>query len=68
MNKITIIVEKTNTGFSAYAQDYDFVTTGIDWETLQYNILEAANLYFEDQGINIQLNDLDLILEMSEIS
>lgn len=68
MDKLPIIVEKTNTGFSAYAQEYDFVTTGIDWETLQHNILEAANLYFEDQGITIQLSDLDLILEMSEIS
>jgi hypothetical protein len=68
MEKIKIMVEITNTGFSAYAQDYDFVTTGIDWVTLEHNILEAANLYFEVQGITIQLSDLDLILEMSEIS
>jgi hypothetical protein len=45
MNKIVFVVEKTNTGFSAYAEDYDVYTTGNNEEDLRKNILEATNLH-----------------------
>jgi hypothetical protein len=46
MNKIKIIVEKTSTGYSAYADKYPVFTSGHDVTELQSNILEAMNFYF----------------------
>jgi predicted RNase H-like HicB family nuclease len=48
MKKIEIIVEKTNTGYSAYAEKIPVYTVGNTLEELKANILEALNLYFED--------------------
>ena len=48
--KIEMVVEKTNSGYSAYATDYAICTTGGDIHELRYNILEALNLYFEYTG------------------
>jgi predicted RNase H-like HicB family nuclease len=45
MDKIIFVVERTNTGFSAYAEDYDIYTTGNSEEDLRRNILEATNLH-----------------------
>jgi len=47
------IVEKTATGFSAYAEDFETLpvgTTGTTMAELKKNILEAANLYLEHIG------------------
>jgi len=50
LNKnIKIIVEKTDTGFSAYSEEYPIFTTGRTVSELLKNALEAAQLYFEDQ-------------------
>jgi hypothetical protein len=45
MDKIVFVVERTNTGFSAYAEDYDVYSTGNNEEDLRRNILEATNLH-----------------------
>lgn len=50
MKKINFIVEKTNTGFSAYAEDFDSLPVGTTGDTiteLKSNILEAGNLYLD---------------------
>jgi transcriptional regulator with XRE-family HTH domain len=49
MEKIIFIVEKTNTGYSAYAKDdkYPFGTTGYTMEELKENMIDAANAWFE---------------------
>ena len=44
--KIVYILEKTNTGFSAYASDYPIFTTGKTIAELLDNAYEAANLFF----------------------
>jgi len=48
--KIPIVVEKTNTGFSAYAKDYPIYTTGKSVADLLGNSVEAVNFYFEEEG------------------
>ncbi len=63
--KIEIIIEKTNTGFSAYSKKYPVFTTAKKIFKLKSNILEALNLHFEDQGIIIQEADLKFTLEIS---
>jgi len=48
MNKITAIVEKTDTGYSAYLADIPGVATAGDtFSELQENVREAINLYVE---------------------
>jgi len=49
--KIKITVEKTNTGFSAYSEEYSIFTTGRTIPELINNALEATQLNFEDEYI-----------------
>ncbi len=52
--KIFFIIEKTDTGFSAYTQDYPIYTTAATMNELLANTYEAFHLYFEDKKYNIQ--------------
>ena len=52
---LTMIIEVTPTGFSAYAIDHPIFTTGANLETLQDHAREAAALYFSDSGKEGQL-------------
>ena len=49
MKSYKFIVEKTNTGFSAFAADDNLPvgTTGSSFEELKSNILDAINTYFD---------------------
>jgi DNA-binding transcriptional regulator YdaS (Cro superfamily) len=47
--KIKIIIEKTQTGFSAYSVNYPVFTTGSSMNELIDNCIEAFTLYFEDE-------------------
>lgn len=49
MEKIEIRVEKTNTGFSAHATKYPAFTTGKNRNEVIANMVEALQLYFEEQ-------------------
>jgi len=49
---IVVIIEKKDTGFSAYAKDYPLSTTGITMNELIDNIIEAFSLYFEELKFN----------------
>jgi len=51
-NKIIVIIEKTNDGFSAYAADYPVFTTGSTMNELFSNIKEAFILYFDEENFN----------------
>jgi len=64
--KIKIIVERTNTGFSAYAEDYPVFTTGRTVPELTENALEAANLYFEEEGITPNHNNLKFEIDFEQ--
>ncbi len=47
-----MILEKTNTGFSAYAEDYPIFTSGESMAELQDNAQEAIDLYYEDKPLD----------------
>jgi len=51
--KVVFILEKTETGFSAYAVDYPIFTTAKTIAELFDYAFEAANLYFEETNIQI---------------
>ena len=64
--KISIIVEKTDTGFSAYSDDYPIYTTGRTIPELIDNAYEAVNLYFEDEHIKISHDNLKFEIDFKQ--
>ena len=50
-----MILEKTDTGFSAFAADYPFYTTGISISELLDNAFEAADFYFEEEEEELKI-------------
>ena len=65
-NKILMVVEKTDTGFSAFSDNYPIFTTGRTIPELLKNALEAANLYFEDENIELRQQDIKLELDFKQ--
>ena len=51
--KLVFILEKTKTGFSAYASDYPIFTTGKSIPELLENAYDAANLFFGEEEIRL---------------
>lgn len=66
MRKIEMIAEKTDTGYCAYAKKYAVYTTGNDFQELKNNMVEALNLYFEDEGKTIGEDDIKVSLDLPQ--
>src|SRR5687768_2705804 len=67
MAKIKIIVEKTRTGYSAFAEKYAAYTTGGDFPELKRNMLESINLLFDYQGKKmVKENDLRFTIDLPQ--
>lgn len=64
--KIVMVVEKTDTGFSAYSVDSPIFTTGKSVIDLISNANEAANLYYEDQKIIITRENIKFELDFKQ--
>ena len=64
--KIEITVEKTSTGYSAYADNEDVFSTGNDIPELYENLVEALNLAFEDESVQISRENLKLRLDLKQ--
>ena len=64
--KIISKVEKTKTGFSAFAVDYPVFTTGKTISDLTRNLTEALNLYFEDNGIKVEEKNINLEIDLKQ--
>ncbi|MEA1896519.1 MAG: XRE family transcriptional regulator, partial [Bacteroidota bacterium] len=56
--KIKMIVERTDTGFSAFSNDFPIFTTGRTIPELIDNAFEASNLYFGEKGLKITHENL----------
>jgi len=64
--KIKMVVEKTRTGYSAYAEKLPVFTTGRSLNELKSNVLEAVNLFYEKQGKRVTVNDLNITLDLPQ--
>jgi predicted RNase H-like HicB family nuclease len=64
--KIKMTVEKTKTGYSAYADKYPVFTVGKSLEELKNNILEAVNLSLEASGKTVTEDDLKITLDLPQ--
>ncbi|MCJ7448915.1 MAG: helix-turn-helix transcriptional regulator [Bacteroidales bacterium] len=59
--KLVVKIEKTDTGFSAFAEDYPVFSTGSSMNQVIDNCIEAFSLYFEDgkfdpEGISFEID------------
>ncbi len=61
-----MIVEKTDTGFSAFSEDYPIYTTVSSIPELIDNGLEAANLIFEEESIRITQENLKIEIDFKQ--
>ncbi|RQO79131.1 XRE family transcriptional regulator [Pedobacter sp. KBW01] len=69
MSKIEFIVEKTDTGFSAYASDDSLPigTSGDDVNELKTNIVDAYNSYAEIKDLDqITIDDVIITLDVKQ--
>ena len=64
--KIKLIIEKTDTGFSAFSNDYPIFTSGRTIPELTNNALEAASLYFEDDNVNLTHEDITFEVDFKQ--
>ena len=64
--KIVMILEKTDTGFSAYAAEYPIYTTGKTIPELLKNAFEAANLYFKEAELKITNEDIKFEIDFKQ--
>lgn len=64
--KIKLTVEKTDTGFSAYAVDHPLFTTGRTIPELIDNALEAAQLYYEEENLKVAHDDLQFEIDFQQ--
>jgi predicted RNase H-like HicB family nuclease len=64
--KIKIVVEKTDTGFSAFCNDYSIFTTGRTIPELIDNSLEAASLCFEGEDIILTHDNLKFEIDFKQ--
>jgi len=64
--KIKMIVEKTDTGFSAFSEEYPIYTTGRTITELMNNALEAANLNFEEDNIIITQENIKFEIDFKQ--
>lgn len=61
-----MIVEKTDTGFSAFSEDYPIYTTGRTIPELIDNALEAVNLFFEEESTRITQEKLKFEIDFKQ--
>ena len=64
--KIKMMVEKTDTGFSAFSENYPIYTTGRTIPELIDNALEAANLCFEEDKIRITAENIKFEVDFKQ--
>lgn len=64
--KLILTVEKTNTGFSAFSEEYPIFTTGNSIPELIKNAYEAAELYFENQNEKYEMNDVKFEIDLKQ--
>ena len=64
--KINLTVEKTDTGFSAFSEDYPIFTTGQSIPELINNAYEATEFYFEEEKVKFEPNDIKFEIDFKQ--
>lgn len=65
--KIDVILEKTDTGYSAYADSLGVYSTANSVDSLTNNLIEALNLYYEESGYCVDHDNLSLNFDIPQL-
>jgi hypothetical protein len=65
--KYKFVVEKTETGFSAFSEDNPIFTTGKNITELQNNIIEAMELAYDSTNSKISKEDIELEIDLKQL-
>ena len=65
MTKVKVIIEKTSTGYSAYADKFPVYTTGKSVKELLTHFLDAANFYFIETKVRTRVTRRGLDVNFS---
>ena len=63
---IVLVVEKTDTGFSAYSVNHPIYTTGISVVELINNAYEAVGLYFEEEKTTLNSENVKFEIDFQQ--
>ena len=64
--KIKLVVEKTDTGLSAYCKDYPVYTTGLSFTELVNHAVEAMNLFLLEQGAQVTETNMEFEIDIPQ--
>ena len=64
--KIKFLVEKTDTGLSAFSEAYPIFTTGNFFSELLQNAVEASNLYFAEQAVRVSEKNIAFEIDIQQ--
>jgi len=64
--KIRLVVEKTDTGFSAFCVDYSVYTTGHSFTELLGHAVEAINLYLSDKDARVTEANIEFEIDIPQ--
>lgn len=64
--KITMTVEKTDTAFSAFSEDYPIFTTGQTIAGLINNSYEVSELHFEEENVKVEPSDIRFEIDFKQ--
>lgn len=67
MKPYTFIVERTNTGYSGFCEEYAVYTAADDVSSLRKNAVEALELYFSEESRVIKPQQIALQLELTQL-
>lgn len=65
-NELIMIVEKTDNGFSAFAESYPIFTTANSIPELINNTYEAVSLYNEEEEVQINNEDIKFEIDFKQ--
>lgn len=65
--KYTFVVEKTETGFSAFSEESPIYTTGKNITDLQKNIVEAMQLANDETTVDISSENIELEIDIKQL-
>lgn len=64
--KIKLVIEKTDTGFSAFCVDYSVYTTGHSFTELLSHAVEAINLYLLDKDARVTEANIEFEIDIPQ--
>jgi len=64
--KFKFVVEKTETGFSAFSEETPVYTTGKNITELQNNIIEAIELAFDATQVKFSKENIELEIDLKQ--